>query len=250
MQHFPRIYLALLVSLCLSVLSVSAFNIPLSDQAVREAYFLGQRNDQSTLSFFNSYLRLLPKPDKGAFIAEVEVYTPYVQVVETSRRHSVGYSAQQADKDYRHHNNRIYVRIRIDFTPTYGAFELYRSEKADRDDSDDSASHPDFSHDFRAGLSQKDRCAEPLRIIVQPTSTPNTGHYPFAPPDLGGYSHFSSSSGPIYADSTSRGTHCLTGWLVWLEYDAKDIASDDAQVEVFTTDGQHAVVPFDLTRLR
>jgi hypothetical protein len=30
----------------------------------------------------------------------------------------------------------------------------------------------------------------------------------------------------------------LTGWLVWLEYDARNIASDDAQVEVFTTDGR------------
>jgi len=227
-----------------------AFDTPLSDEAIREAYFLGQRNDQSTVSLFDPYLRLLPKPDKGAFIAEVEVYTPYVQLVETSRRQSVGYSAQQASKDYRRQKDRIFVRIRIDFTPTYGALELYRSERAERDDSDDSAPRADFSHDFRAGLTQKDQWVEPLRIIIQPTATPNTGHYPFAPPDLAGHSYFPSSSGPVYAYYGGRGRSCLTGWLVWLEYDAREIASDDAQVEIFTTDGQHVLVPFDLSRLR
>lgn len=250
MTQFFRSCFAMLAAALFLVSPSLAFNTPLSDEAVREAYFLGQRNDESTLSFFNSYLRLLPQPETGAFIAEVEIYTPYVQVVETSRRRSVGYSAQQAAQDYRRLNNRIFVRIRIDFTPTYGDLELYRSERADRDDPDDSTPPADFSNDFRVGLSQKDKWVEPLRIIVQPTNTPNTGHYAFAPPDLKGYSYFSSSSGPVYAYSGSRGTHCLTGWLVWLEYDARDVASDDAQVEVFTTDHQHVVVPFDLSRLR
>jgi hypothetical protein len=245
-----RPLLSIIVSSLLLTPSSFPFDTPLSDEAVREAYFLGQRNDQSTLSFFNSYLRLLPKPDTGAFIAEVEVYTPYVQVVETSRRRSLGYSAQQAAKDYRHLKNRIFVRIRIDFTPTYGNLELYRSERADRDDSDDSAPRPDFSNDFRVGLSQKDNWVEPLRIIIQPTNTPNTGHYAFTPPDLAGYSYFSSSSGPAYGYPGSGRGSCLTGWLVWLEYDSRDVASDDSQVEVFTTDGQHVVVPFDLSLLR
>jgi hypothetical protein len=250
MRHFTRIFLVLFLSLCLSGLTVLAFDTPLSDEAVREAYFLGQRNDESTLNFFNPYLRLLPKPDTGAFIAEVEVYTPYVQVVETSRRRSVGYSAQQAAKDYRHLKNRIFVRIRIDFTLTYGTLELYRSERTNRDDSDDSALRPDFSNDFRVGLSQKDKWVEPLRIIIQPTNTPNTGHYAFTPPDLVGYSYFSSSSGPAYGYPRSGRGSCLTGWLVWIEYDSRDVASDDSQVEVFTTDGQHVVVPFDLSLLR
>ena len=250
MTAFFRSCFAVLAAILFMVSPSLAFNTPLSDEAVREAYFLGQRNDESTLSLFNSYLRLLPQPETGAFIAEVEIYTPYVQVVETSRRRSVGYSAQQAAQDYRRLNNRIFVRIRIDFTPTYGNLELYRSERADRVDPDDSTPPADFSNDFRVGLSQKDKWVEPLRIIVQPTNTPNTGHYAFAPPDLKGYSYFSSSSGPVYAYSGSRGTHCLTGWLVWLEYDARDVASDDAQVEVFTTDHQHVVVPFDLSRLR
>ena len=46
---------------CLSILTVAlllspfsfAFNVPLSDEAVREAYFLGQRHDESVASFLS-----------------------------------------------------------------------------------------------------------------------------------------------------------------------------------------------------
>lgn len=245
-----RSFISVLLAALLASPASFGFQSRLSDEALREAYFLGQRNDQSTLSFFDPYVRLLPKPDKGPFIAEVEVYTPYVQVVETSRRRSVGYSAQQATKDYRKHNDRIFIRVRINFTPTYGALELYRSEKADREDSEDWAPRADFSRDFRVGLSQKDEWVEPLRIIVQPTAAPSTGHCPFAPPDLAGYVYYRGNGGPVYAYSGGRGGYFFTGWQVWLEYDARDVASDDAQVEVFTTDGQHLVAAFDLTRLR
>jgi len=250
MSPLDRSLLATFLAALLVAIPALAFQSPLSDESIRDAYFLGQRNDQSTLSLFNPYLRLLPRPDKGPFIAEVEVYTPYLQVVENSRRRSMGYSSQQATKDYRRRSDRVFVRIRIDFTNTYGALELYRSESADQEESDDSAPRADFPRDFRVGLSQKDKWVEPRHIIIQPTSTPNGGHYPFIPPDLAGYAYLSTLSGPVYAYASPSGFHCLTGWLVWMEYDARDVASDDAQVEVFTTDGQHVIVPFDLTRLR
>jgi hypothetical protein len=232
------------------------FQSSLSDEAVREAYFLGQRNDQSTASFFNSYLRLLPKPDKGAFIAEVEVYTPYVQLVETSRRRSMGYSAQQAKLDYRHSRDKLYVRVRIDFTPTYGALELYRSSRADREQSATDQPLPDFYRDFRVGLSQRSgpdrdgQWIDPLRIILQPSYVQSSNHLPFIPEDLGSFSYAAGSGYSSFAYSGANGYVYPTGWLVWLVYDARDVASEDAQVEVFTTDGQHAVVPFDLGRLR
>jgi hypothetical protein len=231
-----------LFSLLAAALLVSApsfaFDSPLSDEAVREAYFLGQRNDQTTASFFDPYFRVLPKPDKGPFISEVEIYTPYGQVIERSRRRSMGYSAQQAERDYRHHHDKFYVRVRIDFTETYGLLELYRSAKADQEQSGE-APLPDFYRDFRVGLVQKDGWIEPLRITLQTTDTFRTGHYPFVPQDLR-YASYSSFAGGYYP----------AGWLVWLEYNADDVTSDDVSVEVITTDGQHVVVPFDLTRLR
>jgi hypothetical protein len=244
--------------LCIALLAPSclAFDTPLFEEAVREAYFLGQHNNQSTLSFFNPYIRVLPKPDKGAYIAEVEVYTPYVQIVEASRRRSMGYSAQQAEQDYRHHHDKLYVRVRIDFTDTYGALELYRSAKSDREHSGADQPLPDFYRDFRVGLSQRsgssreDQWIEPLRIILQPSYVRNSNHYPFIPEDLGLLSYAAVSEFSSYAYSSADGFVYPTGWLAWLVYDASDVASDDASVEVITTDGQHISVPYDLSRLR
>jgi len=233
-----------------------AFDSPLSEEAVREAYFLGQHNNQSTLSFFDPYVRTLPVPEKGPYIAEVEVYTPYVQIIEASRRRTMGYSAQQAEQDYRHHHVKLYIRVRIDFTDTYGNLELYRSAKADHELSGTDQPLPDFYRDFRVGLSQRsaasheDQWIEPLRIILQPSFIQNSNHYPFIPEDLGFFSFAAASENSALAFSSATGFVYPTGWLVWLVYDAGDVASDDASIEVITTDGQHVSVPFDLSRLR
>jgi len=236
--------------------SAFAFDTPLSPEAVREAYFLGQHNDQATLSFFSRYVKTLPAPDKGAYIAEVEVYTPYAQVIEASRRRTGSYSAQQAELDYRHGHDKLYVRVRINFTDSYGALELYRSGKGDKPLSGRDEPLPDFYRDFRVGLSQRsgpsreDQWIEPLRIILQPSFLQNASHYPFLPGDLGMNSFLGGSASPDYGYAGGNGYVYPTGWLAWLVYDAKDVASDDATVEVSTTDGQHVSVPFDLSRLR
>jgi len=232
-----------------------AFDSPLSPEAVRDAYFLGQHNDQSTLSFFSQYTKSLPAPDKGAYISEVEIYTPYSQMIERSRRRTGTYSAQQAELDYRQHHDKLYIRVRIDFTETYG-LELYRSAKADKQLSGEDQPLPDFYRDFRVGLSQRsgpdreDLWVEPLRIILQPSYIQNSNHYPFIPEDLGLFSYAAAPEGSSFAYSSANGYVYPTGWLAWLVYDASDVASDDATVEVITTDGQHVAVPFDLSRLR
>jgi hypothetical protein len=253
-----RSRLTSLSSLAVSLLlipSASAFDTPLSQEAVRDAYFLGQRNNESTLSFFSQYVKTLPAPDKGPYISEVEIYTPYSQIIEHSRRLSGSYSAQQAELDYRHGHDKLYVRVRINFTDTYG-LELYRSAKGDKQLSGRGEPLPDFYRDFRVGLSQRsarsheDQWIEPLRILLQPSFVQNSNHYPFIPEDLAFFSYAAASEGSSFAYSSSNGYVYPTGWLAWLVYDASDIASDDASVEVITTDGRHVSVPFDLSRLR
>ncbi|HEX2661418.1 MAG TPA: hypothetical protein VHM93_01190 [Candidatus Acidoferrum sp.] len=244
---------AIVTGVLLLALPVFPFQSPLSEEAVRDAYFLGQRNDKSTADFFSSYLKILPPPKSGPYISEVELYTPYSQLVEWSRLHSVGYSAQQAARDYHATSDSIFVRIRIDFTSTYGAFELYRSGRLTEPPKTSSAvPRPDYYRDFRAGLTQKDQWIEPLRIQLLATAWPAIGHVPF--------SNFLAlaSPSPVFLRNASfngRGSSrgfdwCFVGWDVWLQYDASDVDSDDGTVEVFTTDGQHVVVPFDLSRLR
>lgn len=229
----------------------SAFQAPLSDEDVREAYFLGQRRDESTADFFRSYLKTLPPPKSGPYISEVEVYTPYSQLVQWSLLHSVGYSAQQAKQDYRATTDSVYVRIRIDFTSTYGAFELYRSGRLhDPPKPDSETRRPDYHRDFRAGLSQKDEWIEPLSMQLAIAGWPATGHVPF--PDYTPFlSPASFGSGSFGSSGLYQGyDYCFLGWNVWLQYDARDVDSGDATVDVYTTDGQHVEVPFDLSRLR
>jgi len=252
MPKLARAMLSISLATLLCSQSSSAFQSPLSDESVREAYFLGQRNNETTAAFFARYVRSLPAPESGPFVSEVEIYTPYTQVIERSRINSVGYSAQQARRDYRRRADSVFVRVRIDFTSTYGALELYRSsrssENASREDRDRKDHPGDFGRDFRVGLTQKDQWVEPLSIQIAATYSPPIGHYAFLPPD-GSAVRYSGAYGNAYYYH-SGSTACALGWLVWLEFDAQDLASADSQVEVLTTDGQHVSVPFDLASLR
>src|SRR5437879_5762177 len=52
---------AILAAALLLVPPALAFQSPLSDEAIRDAYFLGQRHDEATANLFLSYLRTLPQ---------------------------------------------------------------------------------------------------------------------------------------------------------------------------------------------
>lgn len=95
-----------------------AYDHPLSDEAVRDAYFIGQ-DVKNVNSFLSRYTQSLPVPASGPHIAEIALSTPYAQVVEVSAQHSVGYSAGQAAEDYRKRGDFINVRVKVLFTPTY-----------------------------------------------------------------------------------------------------------------------------------
>ena len=80
---------ALLLSLAF-VTRTSAYDHPLSSKAIREAYFLGQRNDEKVTDFLAQYIKRLPIPEKGPYISEISLYTPYAQVVLRSWRRVTG----------------------------------------------------------------------------------------------------------------------------------------------------------------
>jgi hypothetical protein len=98
--------------------SALAYERPLSDEAVRDAYFVGQ-DVKNVNQFLAPYMHSLPLPDSGPDVAEIALSTPYAQVVEVSALHSVGYSAQQAADDYQKRGDFIAVRVKVLFTPTY-----------------------------------------------------------------------------------------------------------------------------------
>src|SRR6266478_5671310 len=77
MRHFSRIFFGLLLSLCLSLYPSFAFETNLSDEAVREAYFLGQRHDEKISFFFETYRHYLPAPKSGPHVFMAELLTPF-----------------------------------------------------------------------------------------------------------------------------------------------------------------------------
>ncbi len=222
------------------------FQSPLSDEAVREAYFLGQRNDESTATFFNSYLRTFARPESGPIVSEVEVYTPFVQLVETSRLRASGYSAQQALQDYRSTTDTLFVRIRIEFSPAYGTPQYLAtlgSLPQDTRHPAPLAQRADFARDFRIALLQDDKPVEPLSLRNDLTNTVPTGHVSFDPDGLNSWIHNEGRS--------SGGAYGVTGWLVWLSFDPSDMAIDQpATLVISGPDGQTWKATFDLAKLR
>src|ERR1700751_3902492 len=113
-----------LIALALSTLLVSpasfAFNSPLSDEAIREAYFLGQRRDESTARFLAKYKQSLAVPKTGPHIASVELLTPFAQAVLRSSQETMGYSAQQAEAEHRGKEETVAMTIEVLLTDSYG----------------------------------------------------------------------------------------------------------------------------------
>ena len=178
-----------------------ALDLPLSSEAVREAYFLGQRHDEKTARFFEMYRQHFPVPRSGPYVSAIELSTPYVRAVELSEQRSVGYSAQQAEREYRDRGNSVRLGVEVRYTATY---------------------RPATSgswKDFEVRLSQAGKT-------------------------------LASRSVRYEGIRTGRGGNGPTGFLIWLEYDGRGLAPDDASVEVDTPDGQQVVARFDLSKLR
>jgi hypothetical protein len=91
--------------------------VPLASRSVRDAS-LGQRNDEKTEPFLESYTRRFAVPPQGPYISEICLLTPYAQALDISRHKTAGDGAQQAKAEYKARGDAILVRVRIDFTPT------------------------------------------------------------------------------------------------------------------------------------
>src|SRR6266481_8086175 len=115
---------ALGLSLCfLASQNAVAFDYPLQEEQVREAYFLGRTTDGEKLTdFYKQYVRYFPFPARGpyySYVESVEFRTPYEQVVLRSRQNLNQYSSLEAEKDYRAHPNLIVVRVLISYMINY-----------------------------------------------------------------------------------------------------------------------------------
>jgi hypothetical protein len=232
MPHIARHILAIVTAILSLPPSTPAFEMPLTDKAVREAYFLGQRHDQKTAEFLYLYARLLPLPDKGPYVSEIHLLTPCAQVVSVSSRHSTGYSAQQAAADYHGRGDTLLLQVRIEFTATYTHDDAVRSASDAAGEFNRHLDPEDFWRAFTFTLSQPEPHADQgsaTRVLE-----PRDGH-----------------SEPIYGSaSRSDTTSTLRGAIVFLEYDASQFESLPTRVEVRPPTTAPVAAQFDLAKLR
>lgn len=107
------------LALSLMPQAAGALVYPLTEEAVREAYFLGH-NGEKAATFLRQYVHQFPRPAKGPWVCEIGLRTPYAEVVRRAWEHSLDYSAQQAQKDYWGQPARFFVSVEIYLTVTYG----------------------------------------------------------------------------------------------------------------------------------
>jgi len=198
-----------------------AMETPLSDTAVREAYFLGQHHDEIFSDFIQKYGVTLPTPKTGPQIASVAFLTPYALTAINSNRHAGVYSAQQAQIDHDRALEVVRVVIQIWLTSSYGVYIVQPGDSRTAGPRGLRLRSPDFWRDFRVRVIQRDQLIIPMTASGEPQW--NCG------PDSG----------------------CeLSGAAITFEYSAKVFVGDTATVLVTPPEGDPVSVDFDLTSLR
>jgi hypothetical protein len=220
MPSVVRPSLALLTATLLFSNLTLAFDTPLSDTAVREAYFLGQRRDGSLTKLLDKYVLYLQPPKTGPYIQSVSFLTPYVLTAIYSSEQVTIYSAQQAQLDHLKTPEVVRVTVQIFLTETYSAYSAVSIGAGSHSPKGVLVRPSDFWRDFRLRTFQKDQ-------LLIPTSA--NGHPYFRCDDAG----------------------CiLSGATLTFEYPAAAFTEDTASIQIDPPEGDPVAVDFDLTSFR
>jgi hypothetical protein len=225
-HHRPNLRLSgslAVIGLLFPFSSLYAYELVLTPTALQEAWTLGQRNDQATAEFLSPYSKQITEaPQQVPHVAEIEVLTPFAQVVDQSRRNLSGYSEQQAAQEYRQRGDLVIVRIRLMLPGAYPRAE--RNPQAPSASKEQTAKlrQENFWQSFQFAVKQHGKALEARSVHNK----------------------------PVYSSATNASSSTLDGQTVWLEYDAKAVASDEIVIQVTTLDAKTVDVPFDLRKLR
>ena len=224
---FRTARLLLAMTVCIANGDVSfAYEVPLTPTALHDAFILGQRNDSATAAFLNPYVKQITENAYEPHIAEIQILTPFAQVVDLSRRSTSGYTEDQALREYHERGDTLIVRIVLMLPAAYPKAEPTQGETpppAQQSSPPSTALRPEnFWQNFRFATKQHGKTIA-TRFI---------------------------RNKPIVSTPTKDTPSALDGATVWLEYDAKDIASEDVVVEVTTPDSKTISATIDLKKLR
>ncbi len=203
------------MALCLGIVcpKISAgFLYPLQETHVREAYFLGSGDREKAARFLGRYVREYPEPAKGLWVYKIDFRTPYEEIVRRSWEKTIGYSAQQAQRDNYAQADLVIVRVLISFVPPYGSTlppSIRNGRPVERSE--------DLWRDF------------PVRVMQSRLIEPRT-----------------VNAKPLY-NRLRRG---VGGAEIILEFCAAQFSSEVARVEVTTPDGRRIAAEFNLDALK
>lgn len=221
MSKLFRPSLALLTAvLLIAPPPISAYYTPMSEQAIREAYFLGQSHDGSYEAKLEKYTKFLPPPKTGPHVSSVVFMTPFLLFAEYASR-QVNYSAPQAAIDYRNQGEEIVqLRVEIQLTATYGQFVAPPANSGSNSPSGFILRASDFWRDFQVYIYDGD---EPI----------------------------STSAFHGHANYSCGRTGCtLIGATLEFEFPAVAFTSDTASIDVVPPEGDSVSIEFDLSSLR
>ena len=216
-----RSFASILIATFLIVPPSFAFDTPLSDTAIREAYFLGQRRDDTMARLLNRYTQLLPPPDSGPHISSVTFLTPFALLVQQSSQR-INYSAQQAQKEHHGDQEIVAITIEILLTQSYGALIPRRTDSRSGSPIGFQFRNPDFWKDFKYRVFDGDDELKPDSL----TGDPN------------------------YSCAGNQGACDLYGATIHIELPAAAFTSGTATIEVDPKVSEPTSVEFDLTSFR
>ncbi|MHB8484983.1 MAG: hypothetical protein ACYDCM_04500 [Candidatus Acidiferrales bacterium] len=141
--------------LALQTAAAQTYHYPLHSEAIRDAYFLGERNNFQTTDCLLQYIHRFTGPQAGRYyISQIEVSTPYQQIVLRGQRDTPGDSVMQAETDLQARPLKFIVRVRLEWNGSY----------ADRVRT--SVARPDLSRGVSIQVIQEHEIA-PLKVSHQ-----------------------------------------------------------------------------------
>ena len=279
-----------LVTACflLSAVPAGGYQTPLDATAVHDAFVLGQRNDQSTGDFLAPYIKEMTESRSDLHVAEIEILTPFAQVVDDSRKNTAGYTEQQAAQKYQQVGNTILVNVTLMLPAVYPQAANNNGKDTGKDAGKDAGAGDNKQNSVAASDSASGNSAPGNSPSGSPTSSDTAVSKPTpgntekaeaakaekvadtaqAKSDLPRPENFWQSfqfyfkqngknipskalhDKAIYSTATKDKPAVLDGATVWIEFDAKDVASQDTVIEVTTPDGKTISATFDLKKLR
>jgi hypothetical protein len=223
MHSVARSGVAIIAALVMPAQPIFAFQSPLSDESVREAYFLGQRHDGSFEGLVEKSTRRFPAPKTGPYISSVMFVTPFVSAAQLSNSYIGNYSAQQAELDHRGAGKEsVKIIIEIQFTESYGQFIAPAQTNSRSSSAPVLIPRPDdFWKDFQVQIFNGDQALSNSVYHGRPRYT--CGEY-----------------GPCI----------LIGATLTFEFPADAFSADAASITVDPPEGEPVTTDFDLSRLR